>query len=467
MTASTPDRRSVDVAVIGAGTAGLNAWRAASREGASALMIDPGPLGTTCARVGCMPSKLLIAAAEAAHTVERAELFGVRVGDVSIDRVAVMERLRKMRDLFVSKTIARGPEVARERGELIDARARFVGPNTLAVGDDLIDAKAVVLATGSSPWLPPAWRGLGERVLTTDDVFELPELPDSLLVIGAGAIGLELGQAFSRLGVRVAILDVVGRLAGLDDPEVHDSAAALFRAELDIHLRHELIEATPGDDGIFVRFTGDDGAEHAATWDHVLVAAGRRPNLDGLDLAAAGLDPLPPFDPATGRFGDSHLFGAGDVTGSRMLLHEAGHEGRISGANAARLGDVHRIERKTPLALVFTDPQVALVGLRASELDPERHAVGALDFRFNGRAKALGRDAGRLHVYGEVESGLLVGGTLVGPDVEHLGHLLAWAIQAGLTVEQATSMPFYHPVLEEGLESALKDLGQQIRTRRT
>ena len=465
MKPSTPDRRSVDVAIIGAGSAGLNAWRGATSAGASALMIDPGPLGTTCARVGCMPSKLLIAAAEAAHAVGRAAEFGVRVDHIDIDRRAVMERVRRMRDLFVRKTISGGTASARDRGELIEARARFVGPNTLQAGDTVIEARAVVLATGSRPWLPPAWRDLGDRVITNDDVFELPELPDSLLVVGAGAIGLELGQAFARLGTRVTILDVVGRLAGLDDDAVHETAAALFGAELDIHLRHDLLEATPTDDGVFVRFTGDDGAERAGTWERVLVAAGRRPKIEGLDLHAAGFDPLPPNDPATGRFGASHLFAAGDVTGSRMLLHEAAHEGRIAGANAARLHDVRAADRKTPLALVFTDPQVALVGLPARELDPERHATGALDFAFQARAKVLDRAAGRLHVYGEVDTGRLVGASIVGPDAEHLGHLLAWAVQSGLTAAQASEMPFYHPVLEEGLEAALKDLSRQISRR--
>jgi dihydrolipoamide dehydrogenase len=461
-----PGVRAVDVAIIGAGTAGLNAWKAATAEGASALMIDPGPLGTTCARVGCMPSKLLIAAADAAHGAERAELFGVQAGPVTVDPVAVMDRVRSMRDLFVRKTVSRGPGRAREAGALLDGRARIVAPGVLEVGEQRLEARSIVLATGSRPWTPPPWRGLGDRVLTNDDVFELERLPGSVLVIGAGAIGLELGQAFGRLGVRVAVLDVAGRLGALDDPEVHDVALTLFRKDLEIHLRHELKHVKLVDDGVLVRFVGEDGVEREAVWERILVAAGRRANLDGLGLVTIGLDPLPEPDPRTGRLGESNVFVAGDVSGSRMLLHEAAHEGRIAGSNAARFPEVTSHERKTPLALVFSDPQIALVGLRHGDLDPEAHAVGGLDFAFQSRAKVLGRDAGRLHVYAEVVTGKLVGAAIVGPAAEHLAHLLAWAVEAGMTVAQAVDMPFYHPVLEEGLEGALKDLAGKIQRRR-
>ena len=461
--------RSVDVAILGAGTAGLNAWKSATAAGASAVMIDPGPLGTTCARVGCMPSKLLIAAAEAADGVERAEEFGVRAGPVSIDPRAVMARVRKMRDLFVSKTVARGTGRAREAGALIEGAARIVGRHAIEVGDQRIDARSIVLATGSRPWIPPPWRGLGDRGLTNDDLFELEQLPSSVLVIGAGAIGLELGQALSRLGVRVAILDVVGRLGALDDPEVHDVGLGLFRRELEIHLRHELKLVELVDGGVRVRFVGEDGQPREAVWERILVAAGRRANVDELGLGTIGLDPLPAPDPRTGQVGDSDVFVAGDASGSRMLLHEAAHEGRIAGSNATRHAAGRaplEHQRKTPLALVFSDPQIALVGLNHASLDPESHAVGGQDFAFQSRAKVLGRDAGRLHVYAEITTGKLVGGAMVGPDAEHLGHLLAWAIEAGMTVQQAIEMPFYHPVLEEGFEGALRDLAAKVADRR-
>ena len=443
--------KSVDVVIIGAGSAGLNARRAALAEGASVAIIDPGPLGTTCARVGCMPSKLLIAAAETAHTAEHGAKFGVH-SDVRVDPVGVMERVRGMRDHFVYKT-RKGID---KLGAPIAERARFVGPTTIEAGGEHYEAKAVVIATGSKPSVPEPWLAAGDRLLTNEQVFELEALPQSLLVVGAGAVGLELGQAMHRLGVRVKVLDVTGLMGGLQDE--HMVAVAREGMNMDLHLRHTLHEVTPGDDGVRVRFTGEDGEEHDDTWQYVLVAAGRQPRVDGLDLAAAGLDPMPPVNENTGQVGDSAVFLAGDVSGSRMLLHEAAHEGGIAGGNAARYPQVQSFERKTPLAVVFTDPQMAMVGHRGA-------VTGAHDFAFQSRAKVLDRAQGRIEVSAD-EDGLLTGAIVIGPGAEHLGHLLAWAVQGGFTVDQALSMPFYHPVLEEGLQSALRSLSGALKKSR-
>lgn len=438
----------VDVAIIGAGTAGLNARRAALDAGASVAIFDPGPLGTTCARVGCMPSKLLIAAAERAHSAEGAHELGVHA-EVRVDPVAVMERVRRMRDLFVSKTM-QGIERA---GAPIPAQVRFVGPTSLEADGERYDARAIVLATGSHPVIPGPWKSAGEALLTTDQIFELERLPESLLVVGAGVVGLELGQAMHRLGVRVRVLDIGGTLAGLHDPHLVEVLAGAVGMQL--HLRHELQSVQPVDGGVRVRFLDEDGHPHDETWQHVLVAAGRAPRLDGLCLAAAGLEPLPAVDVETGRLGDHAVYLAGDVTGSRMILHEAAHEGFVAGANAARHPNAIRTERKTPLSVVFTDPQVAVVGHRGD-------LVGALDFAFQARAKVLAREAGRLEIYANVD-GKLTGATVIGPDAEHLGHLIAWAVQAGFDVDRALDMPFYHPVVEEGLQAALRQLQQEIR----
>src|SRR5512141_516428 len=202
----------VDVAVIGAGTAGLAAYRAARARGARTVIIEAGPYGTTCARVGCMPSKLLIAAAEAAHGIERAHRFGVHVDSpVRIEGRQVMERVKSERDRFVGfvlEGVERIPAADRIRGY-----AKFVSPGMLQVeGGPRIAAKSVVVATGSRPAVPPMLRDLGDRLVVNDDVFSWDTLPKSVAVFGPGVIGLEIGQALARLGVRVVIL---GRGGGL------------------------------------------------------------------------------------------------------------------------------------------------------------------------------------------------------------------------------------------------------------
>lgn len=220
--------RRVDVAVIGAGSAGMGAFRAARQHTDNVVVIDPGPFGTTCARVGCMPSKLLIAAAEAAHRAADAEGFGVRVGSVAIDGHAVMARVRSERDRFVGfvlESVDGWPQA-----QVLRHAARFSAPGELELDNgERIQADRIVIATGSRPAIPAGWRErLGKRLITSDEVFDWQDLPASIAVVGAGVIGLELGQALHRLGVRVRMYCRSGRPGGLTDPVVAEHAAALL-----------------------------------------------------------------------------------------------------------------------------------------------------------------------------------------------------------------------------------------------
>ena len=455
------DVTSTDVAIIGAGTAGLNAFRAAQKAGARALMIDPGPLGTTCARIGCMPSKVLIAAAEAAEAARHAPTFGVHTGAVEIDRVAVMQRVRAMRDFFVKHTRAGTTNKAIDAGLLLDATAHFVDANTLQLDDGRrVQARAFVIATGSWPWVPPPYRELGDRLLTNAQIFELPELPERLLVVGGGAVGLELGQAMHRLGVRVTLLELDDRIANIPDPAVAASAREIFKGEVDAHFHHELKSVRREEDEVIVSFVDDDGAAREERFDYVLSAAGRRPRVDRLQLGNIGLDALGPIEPETGQLTGRNIFVAGDVWGQRMLLHEAGHEGRVAGRNAALYPDHTATRRMVPLGIVFSAPQIALVG--EQPVDDEGFAAGEQNFRFQTRARCLDINRGLMRVYADKATRRLVGAALITPHGEHLAHELAWMIQGGLTIDEAVALPFYHPVLEEGLEGALKSLQRAL-----
>ncbi len=287
--------RNVDVAVIGSGTAGLNARRQVEKEGRSVVMIESGPYGTMCARVGCMPSKLLISAADAAHEVAGAGRFGVRVPEaVEVDGRAVLQRVRRERDRFVGFVVRDTEAIPEERR--LHGRARFVGPSTLEVdpvdgrGGDVIrvESKAVVVATGSVPFVPPPLDAIREHVMVSEDVFEFDDLPRSLAVIGTGIIGLEIGQALARLGVRVVFFNRSSSLGPFSDPEVQRVAQEVLTEELEIHLGCELVEARPVDVGVRLRWRGADGSEGEDAFERVLVAAGRRPVLSDLDLARAG-----------------------------------------------------------------------------------------------------------------------------------------------------------------------------------
>jgi dihydrolipoamide dehydrogenase len=270
---SPQTQRVVDVAVIGAGTAGLAAYRSALAITPSVLLVEGGVRGTTCARVGCMPSKLLLAAAESAHDAGRAALFGVRA-TAHVDGRAVMDRVRRERDRFVEMVVSgidRMPPEHRSEG-----LARFLEPGVLGVGDATVRARAIVVATGSSPVIPPMFAELGDRVVVNDDVFAWEDLPESVAVFGAGVIGLEVGQALHRLGVRARIFGKGSRLGPLTDPVVRHAALDALGAELRIELDSAVQAVRRVGDHVEVDWQDHEGTRRTESFAYALVAAGRR-----------------------------------------------------------------------------------------------------------------------------------------------------------------------------------------------
>ncbi|MCG7404937.1 dihydrolipoyl dehydrogenase [Caballeronia zhejiangensis] len=450
-----------DVAIIGAGSAGLSAYRAAKAAGASAILIEGGAHGTTCARVGCMPSKLLIAAADAAHHAAHAAAFGVHIdGALRIDGHEVMARVKRERDRFVSFVVA-GVDAMPDADKLT-GYARFIDDNLLQVGDDTkVQAKSIVIATGSSPVMPSMYRALGDRAIINDDVFAWDDLPKRVAVIGAGVIGLELGQALARLGVRVSLLGARGRVGPFTDPDVRAYAGRVFSEAFSFEPFAQVQAAVREGDEVRLRYVSDAGESIEETFDYVLVAAGRKPNVGGLALSntSLALDDvgLPVYDPLTLQAGAHPVFIAGDANGVLPLLHEAADEGRAAGTNAARYPHVEAVERRAPIAIAFTDPGIAMVGSRHVDLKPESFVTGEVSFEDQGRSRVMLRNRGLMHVYVDRASRRFVGAEWIGPDAEHIAHLLAWALQMKLTVDEMLRMPFYHPVVEEGLRTALRD----------
>ena len=458
-------QRKVDVAIIGAGSAGLAAYRAARKWTSSVVLIEGGPYGTTCARVGCMPSKLLIAAAEAAHAVTEAPAFGVQTDAPRIDGVAVMGRVRSERDRFVGfvvESVENIPAEHRLRG-----MARFLDDHTLQVDEDLvIRAGRIVIATGSAPAYPSFFAPLGDRLLVNDDIFDWQDLPQRVAVFGPGVIGLELGQALHRLGVEVRMFGIDGIVGPLTDPAVRTAARNAFAAEFYLDPDSRVQEMIRTDDGVRIDYTDLEGNAATAEVDYVIAATGRRPNVGGLGLENTSL-PLdargvPQFDTSTLQVGASHVFIAGDATNDRPLLHEASDEGRIAGDNAGRFPRVEPGARRSALAVVFSNPQIAMVGQTHAELQQQAIVVGEVSFEDQGRSRVMLKNTGLLRVYADARNGRFLGAEMVGPRAEHIGHLLAWAHQSRMTIADMLGMPFYHPVVEEGLRTALRDACRQL-----
>ncbi|RKE50506.1 MULTISPECIES: dihydrolipoyl dehydrogenase [unclassified Sphingomonas] len=449
-----------DVAIIGAGTAGLAAERSARRNGAKTLLIDEGFGGTTCASVGCMPSKLLIAAGNAMHAVEHASVFGVEASG-KVDGVAVMARVRKERDAFVAgveTSIDKLPEEVK-----IEARAKFAGATILSLSDGSeVHAKSVVIATGSSPASPEMFDGVRDRVLTNESIFDLKDLPNSLGVIGAGALGLELAQAMARLGVDTMVFDTGETIGGLKDRHVAEAYHAILSREMPILLGVELT-VEPDGDGVKLAWSGSASGEQR--FDYLLVATGRPPRIKGIGLETTGLalndHGMPDYDCETMQCGTAPIFIAGDADHDRAVLHEASAEGMIAGRNAASYPEVTPGKRTVPFAITFTHPNVAVIGKIAKDDDADT-VIGTASYDDQGRAKVEACNAGLVRFYADRRDGRLTGATMAGPAVEHSAHLIAWAIQSGWTATEVLDLPIYHPTFEEGMKGALRSICSEV-----
>lgn len=463
------DTKVVDVAIIGAGTAGMSAYRAVREHTDSVVVIEAGVYGTTCARVGCMPSKLLIAAAETSHHIDQAALFGIDVGQKHIDGERVMARVRSERDRFVGfveEAVTEWPDEHKLQGQAV-----FLSPHELLVADEtLVRADRIIIATGSRPAVPPPWLELGDRLLVNDDVFSWQSLPASIAVVGTGVIGMEISQALSRLGVKTSLFGMGNQFGPLSDPLVNAEAGRMLARELDLSADAVVESVRRVDAGVELSYRESGShSPQTITVDYLLAATGRRANIDRLELANAEIDlddrGMPAFNDATGQIADSHIFIAGDVSNAHPLLHEAADDGRIAGDNAGRYPELRVRPRRAPLSIIFTDPQIMMTGSSYKELAESGapFAVGQVDFSNQGRSRVMARNTGLLRVYGEHGSGRFLGAEMVGPAAEHIGHLLAWSVQHNLTVQQMLDSPFYHPVIEEGVRTALRQLQAEMK----
>lgn len=457
---NSPDNETLDVIIIGAGTAGLSALREVRKCTSRFVVINEQPWGSVCARVGCMPSKVLIEAANAFHRRKTFAEFGINGAEhLAVDLPAVLRRVRRLRDAFVAGVI----KLTADLGErAISGRARLLGEGRVGVNGRELCARKIILATGSRPVLPAAWRALGGRVLTSDTLFEQDDLPPRIAVVGLGAIGVEIAQALSRLGVGVIGFSGSQSIAGVSDPEVNRIAIDLLVREFPLHLGTD-VDLSDAGAGVRVRAGAAD-----VTVDQVVVAIGRRPNIDDIGLESLGLEldehGLPPINRVTQQIGELPLYLAGDANGHVPLQHEASDEGYIAGLHAVA-AEPKSIERRTPLSIVFAEPNIAAVGKRFGELDGTDFITGAVDFSNQGRARAAQRNRGLLRIYASRADGRLLGAEMCAPAGEHLAHLLAFAVQRGLTVHELLRLPFYHPVLEEGMRSALRELAKQLSNR--
>ena len=469
--------RKVAVAVIGAGTAGQNAFRQAKKNVEDVIIINDGFWTTTCITVGCMPSKLLIAAADRAHDAKHSTEFGV-TATVQIDGKKVMQRVRAERQHFASyieKQVASWPDDSK-----ISGRAYINKHGLIEVNNELIQADKIIIATGSSTSIPDGWeKKLGDTILTSDTVFELTDLPQSMAVIGAGAIGLELAQAFTRLGVKVTVFNRVKGVAGLKDDDINNKAIDCLSRELTMHLGSRIIDVGQQldkntDESAHKKCTAafidyEDSAGDLQQWqgDYVLVATGRRNNIAELGVENLGVkldDKNRPknLDKKTGQIGDLDVYIVGDANANLPLLHVASDEGFSAGSMVCgNKKDAYIRPPATPFSIVFSAPQIVNVGMSLPDIQADstlEYVIGKVSFDNQGRSRVMGVNCGLLHIYGCKKTDRILGASMVAPDAEYIGHILAMAITNDLSIKDMLDTPFYHPTILEGLRTALHDV---------
>ncbi|WP_201585545.1 dihydrolipoyl dehydrogenase [Psychrobacter jeotgali] len=466
--------RKVSVAVIGAGTAGQNAFRQALKTTKNIVIINEGYWTTTCVAVGCMPSKLLIAAANRAHTSKYSEEFGIH-SEVKINGKQVMARVQAERshfESFVEKQVESWPA-----DKKIDGRAYINKEGLIEVNDEIIEADKIIVATGSTPFVPDGWSDkLGETLITSDSVFDLSDLPDSMAVVGTGSVGLELAQAFSRLGVGVTSFNRENRVAGLIDNDINAKAIDCLSGDLTFNLGSKITEVgTKVDESdklvAFIKYTDKDGEEGQWQGDYVLAATGRRNTIKSLGVENLGVelddDNRPKnLDINTGQIGDLEVYVVGDANAHIPLLHVASDEGFSSGSMVCdKNTDAYIRPPSVPFSIVFSEPQIVNVGKTIPEIeqDPElEYVIGEVSFDNQGRSRVMGVNCGLLHIYGCKKTDSILGASMVGPDAEYIGHILANAITNNITVKKLLDAPFYHPTILEGLRSALRDVQHKM-----
>ncbi len=449
-----------DLVVIGAGSGGITAARTAAALGARVLLVERDRTGGDCLWTGCVPSKALLAAASAAHSVRTAGRFGVHAGEPDIDFGAVMAHVRTAQERIEPVD---SPDSLRAAGvDVRIAAAEFVSPSTVAVDGEVLRFRSAVIASGSEPAVPPIPGLDGAGVVTSDTVWDLESLPARLVVLGGGPIGCELGQGFARLGAHVTIVEALDGLLSKEEPASSRVVAESMAADgVEIRTGHTALALEQG----ALRVRDRDGAEHALAADVVLVSVGRRTRISGFGLDAAGVE-LGEHGhvrvDAKLRTSNPRVFAVGDVTGAPPFTHVAGAHGGVAAYNAL-LGPVRSARTEGLPWVTFTDPEVARVGLTVAEASRRygRPVVRRVPAGHVDRAVAEGRTEGFTLLVGDPK-GRLVGATVVSPHAGETVAELAAVIRHGGTISGIAGTVHPYPTFGDGVWAAA---ATQLRTR--
>ncbi|QSW97719.1 dihydrolipoyl dehydrogenase [Haloterrigena alkaliphila] len=463
---------ATDVLVIGGGPGGYTAAIRAAQHGLDTTLVERDAYGGTCLNYGCIPSKALITATDLAHEAGRAEEMGVHA-DPTVD----MRTLVEWKDGVVDQLTGGVEKLCKANGvNLIEGTATFVDEETVRIahggegqGSESIEFDHAIVATGSRPITLPGFDVEDDPVWSSRDALAADAVPDDLLVVGAGYIGMELSTAFAKAGADVAVVEM------LEDalPTYEDDIARVVRdraEDLGIEFRfgEGASEWRETDDGIEVVTETADGDESVYGADRVLIAVGREPVTESLELESLGIETDERGFVETDDYARTdleHVFAVGDVAGEPMLAHKASAEGLVAAGVAA--GEPAALDHQAIPAAVFTDPEVGTVGLTEAEaaaagFDP---VVGTMPLRASGRALTMGESDGFVRLVADEGTGFVLGGQIVAPEASELIAEVGLAIEMGATLEDIADTVHAHPTLSEAvMEAAENARGQAIHT---
>lgn len=458
-------RKRHDVIVIGGGSAGYAAARTAREGGADVAIVDQGPLGGLCILRGCMPTKAILRSAEVAALFRRAKEFGLSPVTTQADLCAIVDRKDRLVREFADYRI----QQLRDPGlTLYESRAAFRSPHELSIGDTVLSAASFMIATGSKPNDVPI-PGLAQAgYFTSDTILDLRTQPGSLIVLGGGAVALELGQFFARLGTKVTILQRGQTLlSDMDEDVGHALEAALIAEGIDVVTGAQVLRVTQGKTGKIV-WVIKDGCERSYGGDEILQALGRRPNIEGLrlDLADVTVDDGRIVVDGAMRTSQPHIYAVGDVNDVTPIVHLAIQQGEIAGFNATHTDQSEKtIDHRLDTEVVFTDPQIATLGLNETQARAEgiRYLTASYLFADHGKALCLGSPQGFVKLLAAPQTGEILGGQIVGPEAGELIHELIAVMYYRGTVGDLLRMPHYHPTLAEILTYPAESIVEQLR----
>ena len=453
-----------DVIIIGGGSAGYAAARTAQAEGASVGIVDQGPLGGLCILRGCMPTKAILRSSDLAALIRRAPEFGLHAPSLQVSLSAIIERKNRLIKEFAEDRIQ---ALQQPRFTLYQEHAHFVSPTVIQAGTHRLTAKAYIIATGSvvSRIAIPGLEETG--YLTSDEALELDAMPESMIVLGGGPVGLELAQFFSRLGVEVTLLQRSAHILSHSDEDLVQPVEAHLQAEgmtvyTNTHIQQ--IRMSSGQKTVHFLHHGQPQTVSATS---ILQALGRRPNIDGLNLDAARVvchkEAIRVNEEM--RTSQPHIFAVGDVNGIHEIVHIAIEQGEIAGWNAVH-PDQHskHYDDRLKAQVVFTDPQVASVGLSERECQRRNipYLVATYPFNDHGKSLCLGETYGHVKVLCHPHSGKILGSHIVGPEASELIHELIAIMYFQGTVQDLLRIPHYHPTLAEILTYPAEELAGKL-----